>query len=268
MKWALLAPALVLCALFMVWPMFEIVKLSLSSTNFITTEFVGLRNYARTFADQAFLRSIANSGVYIVITTVLRIGGALLIALVVYPLSKKWQDGARFAFYIPSLCGGIIIAAIWRWVFHWNGPVNGLLGIKVAWFGSGLTAIPAISLIVVAASLGGMVILLLASILSIDPELYDAAKVDGASPRQIKWRIVVPIIMPMVWLMILLSVIAGPQIFENIWALAPAEHSASMTFHIFTQAFQNGNHGRAAAQAIVLLVLMLGLAWVKGKVAR
>ena len=183
-------------------------------------------------------------------------------------MSKRWHDGARFALYIPSLCGGIMIAAIWRWVFHFNGPVNGLLGLDIQWWNSGMTAIPAIALIGVAATLGSVVILLLAACLAIDPELYDAAKIDGASARQIRWRIVVPLIMPMVWLMILLSVIAGPQIFENIWALAPAEHSASMTFYIFTTAFQEGNHGRAAAAAVVLLVMMLCMAWVKSRVTK
>ena len=268
MMWALLAPAVVLCVLFTLWPLVEVVRLSLQTTDFITTRFVGLQNYARIFRDPAFLRSIANSGWYILFTTVLRVGGALLIVLQVVDLPKRWHDGARFAFFIPGLCAGIIIAALWRWVFHWNGPVNSLLGIKVAWFGSGLTAIPVISLILVAATLGGVVIILLASALSIDPALYDAARIDGASPRQIKRLITVPIIMPMVWLMILLSMIAGPQIFEYIWALAPATHSATMTFQIFTTAFQAGNHGRAAAQAIVLLGLMLGMAWGKGRLAR
>jgi len=268
MKWALLAPAIVLCALFIVWPMVEIVKLSLMATNFITSEFVGLRNFARIFRDAAFLRSISNSAWYVLFTTVLRIGSALLVVLAVMDLPKRWHDGARFAFFIPSLCAGIIVAAFWRWVFHFSGPLNTLLGIEVQWFNSGLTAIPTISLICVAATLGGVVIILLASVLSIDQELYDAARVDGASPRQIKWRITVPIIMPMVWIMILMSVISAPQIFEFIWALAPAEHSATMTFQIFTTAFQAGNHGRAAAQAIVLLVLMLGLAWGKSRIAK
>ena len=268
MKWALLAPAVVLCALFMVWPLVVVVQLSLQTTNFITTEFVGLRNYARIFADHAFLRSLVNSLWYIILTTVSRVGGALLITLSVMSMSKRWHDGARFSLYIPCLCGGIIIAAIWRWVFHFNGPVNNLLGLDIQWFTSGLTAIPAISIMVVAATLGSVVILLLAACLAIDPQLYDAARIDGASPRQIRWRIVVPLIMPMVWLMILLSVISGPQIFEYIFALAPAEHSASMTFYIFTTAFQAGNHGRAAAGAVALLVLMLGLAWAKGRIAK
>ena len=268
MKWALLTPAVVLCVLFMVWPLVEVVRLSLMATNFITSEFVGLRNFARIFSDSVFTRSIVNSAWYILLTTPLRVGSALLIVLAVMNLPKRWHDGARFALYIPCLCGGIIIAAIWRWVFHFNGPVNGLLGLEIQWFNSGLTAIPAISIMCVAATLGSVVILLLAAVLTIDPELYDAARIDGASPRQIKWRIVVPLIMPMVWLMVLLSMISGPQIFEYIWALAPAEHSASMTFYVFTTAFQASNHGRAAAAAIVLLVLMLGLAWGKGRITK
>ena len=81
MKWALLAPAVVLCVLFMVWPLVVVVQLSLQTTNFITTEFVGLRNYARIFTDSVFLRSVVNSLWYILLTTATRVGAALLITL-------------------------------------------------------------------------------------------------------------------------------------------------------------------------------------------
>lgn len=268
MRSALLAPALILCGLFLLWPMVEVVRLSLTSTNFIVTKYVGLANYAKAFTSPAFLRSVANSGLYILLIVPGQVVAALLIVLSVMDLPKWWHDGARFFFYIPALSAGIIIASIWRWMFHLDGPLNWALGTRVAWWASGATAIPAVSIVMVASTLGGVIIILLAAVLSIDRDLYDAAKMDGARPRQIKWRIVVPIIAPTIWLMALLAAIAAPQIFETVYALAPYEYSATMAYHIWSTAFQMSRYGQASAQAIVLLALMLVMAWGKGKVAR
>ena len=268
MKWALLAPALILCAVFLVWPMGEIIWMSLNKVGVMGDTFVGLRNYARIATDTRFLRSMINSAFYILLLTPINVGGVVLIVLSTVDLSKRWQDAVRFVFYIPSMAAGVIVASVWEWVFHWDGPVNWLFGTHIAWFGEAVTAIPVIALITASVGFGGGTIILLAAALSIDPDLYDAARIDGASPRQIKWRITLPIIMPTIWLLTLLSVIAGPQIIEYIIALAPYEHSATMAFSIYTSAFIIGRHGQASAQAMVLLVLLLGLAWAKSKVAK
>ncbi len=268
MRYALLAPALVLCGLFLLWPMVEVVRLSLTQTNFIVTKFVGMQNYTKAFSSPAFLRSVFNSAIYICLIVPGQMVAALLIVLSVRDLPKRWHDGARFFLYIPSLAAGIIIASIWRWVFHLHGPLNWAIGSTVAWWATGATAIPAISLVVVSSSLGGAVIILLASVLSIDSELYDAAKIDGASPRQINWRIVVPIIAPTIWLLALLAAISAPQVFETVYALAPYEYSATMAYRIWSTAFQMGRYGLASAQAMILLVLMIGMAWGKGRLTR
>ncbi len=242
--------------------------MSLTSTNFIVTKFVGMQNYGRAITSPAFLRSVLNSAIYIILIAPGQMVTALLIVLAVRDLPKRWHDGARFFLYIPSLAAGIIIASIWRWAFHLRGPLNWLIGSTVAWWAQGSTAIPAISIVVVSSSLGGAVIILLASVLSIDRELYDAAKIDGASRRQINWRIVVPIISPTIWLLTLLGAISAPQVFETVYALAPYEYSATMAYRIWATAFQMGRYGLASAQAVILLVLMLGMAWGKGRLTR
>ena len=272
MKYALLAPAVVLCMVFTLWPLVEVVRLSLVRTNFITTQWVGLSNYVQILKDAAFLRSVANSGLYVVLLIGFTVIGAVTIALTALWLPKLWHDAARFVFYIPALSAGIIIAGVWRWIFHLHGPINWLLGLvgipAVSWFAAWWTGIPVVALVVSMTGMGGGVIILLAAILSINRELFDAARIDGATSMQIKFRIVLPMIMPTVWLLILMAAIAAPQIFETIYALAPYDYTATMAFFIYRQAFQMSRYGMASAQAMVLLVLTVGLVWAKQRITR
>ena len=272
MKYLLILPALILSALFFIWPIAAMIKYSMLKTNFITTSFVGLDNYARAFRDPAFLRSWLNSFFYMVFMVVGQVGGGLAVALSTMNLSKRWHDTVRITFYVPTLSAGIIIAQVWRWVFHSRGPLNWIVkllgGESVAWFSQGVTAIPSISLVVVASGLGGAVIYFLAAILSIDRDLFAAAQMDGASWFQIKTRVVAPILRPIVATLALVAAIASFQVFETIYALAPYTHTATVTYHVYREAFVMGRYGLGSAQAFILLVATMGLALVKRRVER
>lgn len=267
-KWALLAPALILCAVFVLWPLGEVVNLALVKTNFITTEFVGLRNYIRAFSDVVFLRAVLNSVFYILIFVPLSQIPGIFLTLIIMDMRPRWQNATRFALYIPSLTAGMIVAQIWNWIWHIEGPINWAIRSNVWWFGSSTTAIPAISITTVSAVLGAGVILLLAAASMINKELFDAAKIDGASPWQIKLRIVLPLIAPMIAIKTLIAVIAAPQILEFVIALAPYEHSATLAFHIYMNAFIMSRHGPAAAKAVMLLVWMVTMAVLKNRIMR
>jgi len=272
MKYALIAPALILAALFTLWPLAEIVRLSLTQTNFITTQWVGLANYRAAIADADFRLSILNSGLYIVLLVTMVVGGALVVALTAFPLGKRWHDATRFVFYIPALSAGVIISQVWRWIFHRDGPINWALGLvgagPIAWASHWSTAIPMVSIVVATASMGGTTIIFLASMLAIDQSLFDAATIDGASRTQLKTRIVIPMISPTIGMMMLIAAIAAPQVFETIYAMAPYNYTATMTFHIYRQAFQMSRYGMASAQAAMLLVLLAAMTYVKQRLSK
>ena len=267
MKYFLLAPALIFAIVFSAWPIVTLIQYSLLKTNFITTEFVGLRNYATALGNPAFMRSWLNSVGYMVIMVIGQTGLALAVSLMVFDLRKRWQDATRIILYVPALAAGIIIAQAWRWIFHSEGPINWLLGKHaIVWFAQSVTAIPAIAMIVITAGLGGTVIILLSGILGIGTSLYDAAKMDGASWFRIKRSIIVPLLRPMLALVTLVTMIASLQIFETIYALAPYEYTATVTFHIYREAFQMGRFGLASAQAVILLVVTAGLTIAKRRI--
>lgn len=272
MKYLLLLPAVMLFLVFTAWPLAEVVRLSTFQTNFIVTRFIGLGNYIAAFSSPAFLQSIGNSFLYCAIMVPAIAGSALGIALLVFHMSKRWQDATRLILYLPALSAGLIISQFWKWIFHARGPANWLLSLlglpAMQWWAQTATAVPIISTAISMASLGGYLIMVLAAMLSIDRSLLDAARIDGASTGQVNRRIILPLVMPTFLLVCLLVAISAFQIWENIYALAPYDHAATMTWEIYKAGFQASRYGLASAEAIVLVAIMLLLASAKGRVEK
>jgi multiple sugar transport system permease protein len=272
MKNILLLPAVIFFLLFTLWPLGEVIYLSLLKTNFITTSFIGFQNYIDLFSDTVFIQSFFNSIFYALLLVPGQIILSLVVSLSIYNLSKKWQDISRIIFYIPVLAGGIILASIWKWIFHVDGLINYLLGFlsigKVFFFSQGITAIPVISFIVIITSFGSYVIIVIANILSIDKTIFEAAKIDGANQIQIDLFIIIPMIKKTIQLIGLLSIIAAFQIFENIYALCPQSYAATMTYEIYRTSFKNSKYGLASAMSIVLLIIILIISLIKRSIER
>lgn len=267
---ALLLPAIVVFLLFTIWPLAKVALLSLQRTNFIKTQFVGIANYIDSVKNPEFIQALWNSCFYVLFIVIGQVLLSLIFALAIYPMNKKWHDTARIMIYLPTLSAGIIIASVWKWVFHVDGLVNWILfsfGFdKIYFFAQGSTAIPAISVIVIISSFGSYFIILLASLIGIDNSIIEAAKIDGASYGQIKRKILIPMILPTIELCSLLSCIAAMQVFETIYSLCPQIYASTITFHIYQQGFQFSNYGMASAQAVILAICILILSLLKKKV--
>ncbi len=271
-KYLFILPAILLTLIFIIWPLFELFKLSLYKTNFITTKFVGLENYLMIFQDPKFVQSIVNSLFYIILLVIGQIGGATFLSLLVCNLSKKWHDFTRFAFYIPLLSSGLIISQFWKWIFHMNGPLNWLLGLfgiaPVMWFAQSITGIPAVALVVIVASWGTNVIIILAAILSIEQSMVEQARIDGASWFQIKMKIILPQLWSTIILLSFVSAINAIAIIENIIFLAPYQTTATLVYAVYDYAFTMGKHGLASAGAVFILVISVFLSLIKNKIER
>ncbi len=270
MKNILLFPAIVFFLLFTLWPLGEVVYLSLLKTNFITTSFIGFQNYIDLFSDKVFIQSFFNSIFYTCLLVPGQIILSLVLSLSIHNLSKKWQDISRIIFYIPVLAGGIILASIWKWIFHVDGLVNYLLSLlsidKVFFFSNTITSIPIVSFIVLITSFGAYVIIVIANILSIDKTIFEAARIDGANQFQINILIIVPMIKKTIQLVGLLSMIASFQIFENIYSLVPQSFAATMTYEIYRVSFKNSKYGLASAMSIILLIIILIISLIKRRI--
>lgn len=270
MAYLFLAPSIIFFALFIAWPILKVVQLSLYQTNFITTTFVGLQNYIDSFRNEIFLQSLANSIWYIILMVVGMVIASVSMSIFIFRLSKKWQDISRILLYIPVLSGGIIIAQVWRWIFSSDGVVNWFLSLlkiqPVSWFSQGSTAIPIIVMIVVVNSFGSYVIIVISSLVSIDKGIFEAAMIDGASNKQINFMIILPLLIPTIALVSLMSMIASLQIFETIYALSPQVYAFTPTYCIYTLGFKLSKWGMASAQSVILLFITVILSILKRKV--
>lgn len=270
----LLLPAFVFFAVFSVSPIFMVFRLSTLKTNFLTTEYVGMANFAKILHNEIFWKSVKNTLVYAAFIIPGQAGVALFVALTAVNMSKRAQDYVRFAFYAPVFASPIIMTSVWRWIFH---PVDGLvnyllsfLGVrKIIWFGERLPAIGAISFMICCSTMGSYVIIYLATMLSVSTDLYDAAQVDGATWPQIKLRIILPMIFPTVSLISLLSLVAALQIWVLVHALTnggPNNGTSTIMYNIYLDGFNYSRFGMAAAKSLVLFLIVVMLSVLKKRV--
>lgn len=268
----LLLPALALFILFTVVPLIYVVRLSFYETNLLTWTFKGFRNYARIFIDDNFRRTITNSLVYMAILTA---GWTLIplgVALLASDLGRFMQSYTRFVFYVPIFASGIIISLVWLYIFHPQGLANwaiGLLGIeRQLWLGGRFTGIGAVCTVLICTVLGFNVAVFMSAILSIDPTLYDAAKMDGASRMQMKWRIMFPLILPSFFFVMLVAMIGSLQVWETIFVMSPTTQAYNLMYDVFSTAFESGRYGLGAAKTIILVLMVAALTYGKRRLER
>lgn len=270
----LLASQLALVALVFAGPAVYTLGLAMQRTDFIASAWVGLANYRVLFAGRDFGRILANTGLYLLMITPVTVGGGALVALIAYDLPRGVRSYLRVALYLPTLTSGLIIATVWRWIWHPSaGLANWALGLvglgPVWWLGGRLSGIFAISCNIIVGSIGFETMVIMAAILSVPTELLDAAKIDGCSPWQLRLRVVLPGIAPTVALLSTLSLLGIAQMWETVMMTTnggPDHGTATLMFDIYETGFLAGRFGLGAAKTVVLVALVVGLALVKRKV--
>ena len=272
----ILAPQALLLLLTMGVPGVFLGRLALARTDFIGWEWVGLQNMVAIVQDAVFWKALANTGLYVVFIVPTTVGLALLFALLAYDLSRAMRSYLRVSLYLPTLTTGLIIATVWRWIWHpSSGLANwmlGLLGLEpVWWLGNRLSGIFAISCNLIVGGLGFMTMLFLAAILAVPKELMDAAAIDGAGPWGVRWLVIAPSIFPTVALMGTMSLLGTAQMWETVMMTTnggPDHGTTSLMFDIYETAFLKGQFGLGSAKTLVLVAVVLALALVKRQIER
>jgi len=276
MSYILLFPALFLSFLLGVVPLYMVLRLSLFQTNYIASKFIGFGNYIEIFTNPEYWERLYTSLLYTLIITPAGLLISTAIALYVINMKKWTQNYTRFITYIPVFATGVIISTVWKWIFHARyGMINwiiGLLGIEpIIWLGGKYTGIIAICTVIMLSGLGFQVVVLLSSMLAISQEIYDAAKIDGASWWKIKMRIILPLQLPTISLLGMLSMIGTFQIWETIYMMTgggPMNKTANLMYDVYQTGFLYSRYGLASAKTIVLMLVTLGLALGKRRLER
>ena len=272
----LLAPASVFFFFSFVWPIIMVVRLSLFDTNYIASTFVGLSNFANAFQDKYFIKSFFNAFVFVIFVVPATILIITSITLFLMDFNKRVQAVSRFVIYVPALASGYIVALLWKWFLLRDGLVNHALSFvniePISWLFLPWAARVALSAIEIVSGLGVLVVLLSASLHAIPTELRDAALIDGATNRQYKRFIVLPLLVPTILLASLLETIGVMKIWSTIYILTPEGgpdgSTASPVYEIFLTAFHYGKHGYGAAKGILLMIVIAAIILIKQRIEK
>ncbi|MEN5249491.1 carbohydrate ABC transporter permease [Brucella pseudintermedia] len=266
---AFIAPTCIFLALLTIWPFIYSVYLSLHAVKLTAMKravFVGLDNYVNLLTDQLFLRAMLNTCLLAVTSIACEIIIAFAIAKAFVNLSHlKWVNGLRSMFMIPMMVTPLIVGMIFSYVFN---PVLGIanylldsvgLG-PVPWFGDTTAAMFSILLINIWQWTPFMMLLIMAGLLSIRADLYEAARVDGAKWHHVLRFLEIPSIKGIVLLGIILRIIDTLRFFDVVYVTTrggPGDSTMVLTLFAYQQNFQFFQAGVGSAAAVIILVISI-----------
>jgi multiple sugar transport system permease protein len=295
-----LLPAIVIIGMFKVFPAFFAFYISLFRWDVIQGAFRGLDNYldilfANPTRAEQFWRSLSTTATYTLITIPLEIAIAISLAYLLFA-KMRGRGLYRTVYYLPYVTSTVAAATAFEWLFHPQyGTVNDLLGLigigpqqwlsepdglfELAFSAVGLTlpgwlAGPSLALVVVSLFtiwhfIGFQVVIFLAGLGNISPEYYEAARLDGASERQIFTKITLPLLSPTTFFVFTIATIGALRAFNQIYVLTnggPLDTTRTVTLLVFRTFFQQTQLGLGAAMAFILTLLILAFTLVQFRI--
>ena len=280
--WWFVAPALALIALFFLLPVLAALVLSFTDfdiyalADWRNLRFVGLGNYGRLLETPLFWQALGNTLYFVVIGVPLSIGTSLCAALLLNSRLAKFHGFFRTALFAPVVTTLVAVAVIWRYLFNTrygflNYALSGI-GIRpIDWLGDPHWAMPAIILFAVWKSFGYNMVILLAGLQGIPQELYEAARIDGASaPRQFRY-ITLPMLAPMLAMVGILTIAGYFQLFAEPYVMTqggPLQSTVSVLYFMYEEGFKWWNLGSASAVAFILFLIIFAVTAVQLRVSR
>jgi ABC-type sugar transport system permease subunit len=268
-----LAPFLLLFVLFFLYPLLRSLQLSFCSTQGPNhVHFVGLNNYAYLSHDLFFIGALLNTAIYVILFLLLQIPLSLFLAVQLNNQRLIGRNALRFAFFSTSLVGPVFAAVIFSQFLNPRhdliSRMSGMLighPVELSWLTSPLLARATVLIAWLWLSVGFGMMYLLAALQAVDPQLYEAADLDGAGAWARFRHITLPGIRPVLVFLIVVGAISGFQIFELPFVLmqgpGPLYAGVTVVVYLFTIGFQQGNLGYASAigWALVLITALPAL---------
>lgn len=248
-------PYIVIFGVFWAWPIVYSIYLSFLDTRGFPWALEWGVNWGRILRDPFFIQALKNTLLLLLVQVPIMLVLATGLALALNSPLLKLKGFYRFAFFAPVVVGAVAYSAVFRLLFNTqNGAVNAALtglGLpRIDWLNNPLPAFMLIVLTVTWRWTGYNAIIILAGLQNIALELYEAAKIDGASPAQQFWRITLPLLRPILLFSLILSVIGTLQLFTEpflITAGGPGNATLTLGVYLYQQGFRSFNFGYASA---------------------
>lgn len=266
-------PMVLLFAVFRIWPAIYGIVLAFGDYSLRRTyTFIGLDHFIELFQDPIFWDALKVTVIFAAIQMPL----AMIVSLGMAQLCNRALRGMgiyRSIFFLPTVTSSVLIALVFMWIFSGSGPINALLemfGLEgVGWLTDRFWVLPTLAILSVWSSFGYNMLILLAGMLAIPTEYYEAASLDGASGWAKFWHITLPNLKPALFFVLIIETIKSLQTFDSIFVMTgggPARGSYTLTFMIYDQGFGYFNFGYASAAGVVLLIITLVLSLIQRKI--
>lgn len=269
LAWFLVAPSLLVVAVVALYPLFQTFRLSFTNARFGSPRpesYVGFDNYTRLLTDDVFISAFGHTIVFTVASVAIETVLGIVIALVIN--SQFIGRGViRTSMLIPWAIPTVVSSQLWRFMYNdVNGVVNDILvnrlnivESKVAWIANATTALPAIIAVDVWKTTPFMALLILAGLQIIPGDVYEAAKVDGASPWQQFWQITLPLLRPALMVALIFRTLDAFRVFDVVYVLkGSALDTITLAIYARQTMIDEQWLGRGAAASVVIF-LAIGL---------
>ncbi len=260
-------PQLLLFLVFMIYPIFEGIRMSLYKITFTSERFVGLDNYIALFQDPVFLKSIANTIIFVVAIVGCTLIFALFVSSAIFDKNNKYVSFIRGAYYMPIMVSMVVMSMVWNFLLNPAvGLVNYLLanaGIEgVNFFGDRPLVMPTIIFITFTTNVGQAIILYVASMIGISDDVLEAASIDGATRGTKIFEIIIPLVKPTTLYLLVINIINALKIFVVIQLLTdggPNNATVTMMYYLYMNAFKYDKLGVASAIGVIMFLIALAL---------
>lgn len=280
--WVFVAPAVTALAVFFAVPVLAALAMSLTDFDIYALadlrnlRFVGLQNYAQLLQNPLFWQALGNTLFFVVVGVPLSIGLSLGAAMLLHSPMARAQAFYRTALFAPVVTTLVAVAVVWRYLFHtrygWLNHALAGLGIgPIDWLGDPAWAMPAIIVLSVWKNFGYNMVILLAALQAIPPDLYEAARLDGARRWALFRHITLPGIAPMLLVVSILTMAGHFQIFAEPYVMTqggPAQATVTVLYLMYEEGFKWWSLGTASAVAFVLFVIMFAITLLQMRVSR
>lgn len=271
-------PAVILTLMFTIWPTVQALYLSFTNATSLglNNKFVWLDNYIYMFHDKSFIQALKNTAKLMAVVPVITIFCSLVLAFVLNQCKLKEMVLYRTLFYFPNIVSLTVVGIIWSFVFHPNvGIINKILGavglesLQRSWLGDSKTALWCIAFTLLWQAAGYYMVMHIAAMDGISPEIYESATLDGASA----WRKLVSITMPLMKDIIGITFVLALSGTINLSFVlsqvmtggGPNGASSVLLQYMYTQGFVNGNFGYAMAITVFTLAISVALSMLSRK---
>lgn len=241
-----------------------------------TPDWIGLDNYRRAMGDSIFWMSFKNNLYLIIAMTVVPTIIGLLLAVVLFDyvhnrLGSRWSSFFRAGFYLPQIVPVVVAAIVWKWIYQPNwGALNwflssvGLENLTQNWLGDAKLALPSVMMMLIWFQIGYPLVIFMSGLQRVDPQIYEAAKMDGANWFQTFIYITIHLIRPEIAVVVLTTIIASLKTFGPIYAMTsggPGNATTVASYFAWKNFFERSDVGYGSTMATVLTMIVLAFTY-------